>query len=85
MYGLACDSRDVDWLNAREPVLTNREIEERVDEPALLVAAGNDALGHRAPCDRVRARIGKRCFRERELKRDWSAQLVRNVRGEASS
>jgi hypothetical protein len=46
----------------REPALATGEIEECLDQALLLLAAGHDAVAHRAQCDRVGVRIGESRF-----------------------
>jgi hypothetical protein len=79
-----CYRCDVDRRLAFEPALTEREIEERVDQALLLLAAGDDVLAHLAQCERVHVRIGERCLGQCELKRHLRAQFVRNERGETA-
>lgn len=70
-------------VGAREPVVAEGEIAERLDQAVLLLTAGVDALAQHAQCNRVRVRIGERRFCRCELKRDRRVQLVHNARGEA--
>ena len=73
------DRCDVDRLVTREPALADGEIEERLDQALLLLAAGDYLLAHRAQRGRVRVRIGERQLHQRELERDRSAELVRDI------
>ena len=74
---------EVDGLPSQIAVLAVDEGEQRLEQPLLPPAGGNNALAHLSHRGRVGVRVGERGLRERELQGDLAAQLVSGVGDEA--
>ena len=58
---------EVDGLSPQTSALAPGEREQRLEQPFLPLAGGDDALAHLAQGGRVRVGVGERGLREREL------------------
>ena len=74
---------EVDGLPPQMSVLAPGEGEQRLEQPFLPLAGGDDALAHLPQGGRVCVGVGERGLRERELEGYLAAQLVSGVGDEA--
>ena len=74
---------EVDGLPTRTPALAPGEGEQRLEQPFLPLAAGDDALAHLAQGRHICVRVAERDLGERQLDGDLAAQLVSGVGDEA--
>jgi len=74
---------EVEGLSSQLPVLAAGEGEQRLEQPFLALAAGDDPLAHLSQRGRVGARVREGDARKRELERGLAAQFVSGVGGEA--
>ena len=70
---------EVDGLPWQVSVLAAGERQQRLEQPFLPVAAGDDALAHLPQGGPVRVGVGECHFHERELEGDLTAQLMSGV------
>jgi len=74
---------EVEGLSSQLPVLAAGEGEQRLEQPFLALAAGDDPLAHLTQRGRVGAWVSERDARERELESGLAAQLMSGVGGKA--
>jgi hypothetical protein len=82
-HDIGCGRGEVDGFASQLPVLAEGEGEERLEQPFLPFAAGNDVLAHLSQGNAVGVGVRERDSRERELERDLASQFVSGVGGEA--
>jgi hypothetical protein len=81
---LGCDRCDVDGFPPQTSALAPGEGKQRLEQPFLPLAGGDDALAHLPQSGRVCVRVSERGLRQRELEGDLAAQLVSGVGEEAA-
>ena len=70
---------EVDGLPPQTSAFATGKRKQRLEQPLLAPAGGDDALAHLSQGDRVCVRVGERGLRERELDGDLTAQFVSGV------